>query len=256
MKPDEGFPPGTWDRMAAYLRSVPKLVGEKPKAILIISGHWTEPVPTIYSPTESKLLFDYHGFPEHTYQLKYPVATDRGVASETKRLLAAAGFGMAGGGIPENTDRGYDHGVFIPLMVAYPEADVPLVQLSLVEGYDPATHLKMGQALAPLREQGVLIVASGMSYHNLRRFFSPTGNEAAAQFDVWLNDAVTTPDVREREEELLKWRSAPSAVESHPEDEHLLPLLVAAGAAGEDLGRRTYSDIVFGKAQSAFVFGG
>jgi aromatic ring-opening dioxygenase catalytic subunit (LigB family) len=136
----------------------------------------------------------------------------------------------------------------------YPEADIPVVQLSLRADLDPAAHIAIGQALAPLRDEGVLIVGSGMSYHNLRQFWSDD-TEPARHFDAWLSDAVEDSDPASRNARLEAWSRAPGAQASHPRSEHLLPLMVAAGAAGTDRGQRTYSDRVFGKAISGFRFG-
>ena len=139
-------------------------------------------------------------------------------------------------------------------MLIYPNADIPIVQLSLQENLDPAEHIAIGKALAPLRDQGVLIVGSGMSYHNLREFFK--GNEEASKsFDVWLNDTVTKQSTDERNQKLIAWDNAPSARACHPREDHLIPLMVAIGAADGDVGRNVYSDVIFGKTVSCFQFG-
>ena len=252
MDPMPGLPPDLWDRMASYLGGIDASLGARPRAVLVVSGHWEAPRPTANAAARPSLLFDYHGFPEHTYRLTYPVAGSPALAARVAGLIGAAG--MASG---EDAARGLDHGVFVPLKVMYPSADVPLVQLSLDRNRDPATHLAIGRALAPLRDEGVLIVASGMSYHNLREFFAdrPAANRPAEAFDQWLNDAVTASDIEARNQMLTDWLEAPGARESHPTPEHLLPLMVAAGAAGGDIGRRTYHDRLLGKPVSAFQFG-
>jgi aromatic ring-opening dioxygenase catalytic subunit (LigB family) len=197
-------------------------------------------------------LFDYHGFPEHTYRLAYPAAGSPELAARVRALLANAGITA-----DEDTARGYDHGVFVPFLLAFPQADIPVVQLSLRADLDPAAHLAIGRALAPLRDEGVLIVGSGMSYHNLREFWStrPQDVEAAEHFDTWLTAAVENRESAARDAQLTTWADAPGARAAHPRSEHLLPLMVAAGAGGPDRGRRTYSDRVFGKAVSGFQFG-
>ena len=248
MRPGEGSPTGTWDSMGAYLKGIAATLPERPKAILIISGHWEERLPTIYAPAVAKLLFDYSGFPDYTYHLRYPAASDAAVAARVKQLLETTGFACG-----EDSDRGFDHGVFIPLMLMYPDADVPVVQLSLEAGYDAARHLAMGRALAPLRNEGVLIIGSGMSYHNLRAFGDARENQAAAEFDEWLFAAVTNTPLRAGA--FTNWASAPGALRAHPQPEHLIPLFVAAGAALEEPAVRDYSDRVFGKAVSGFRFG-
>jgi aromatic ring-opening dioxygenase catalytic subunit (LigB family) len=238
--------------MEAYLAGIDRSLGGKPEAILVISGHWEAPRPTVNSAEHPPLLFDYSGFPEETYRLTYPVAGNPALAARVRDLLRGRGIAS-----DEDGTRGLDHGVFIPFKVMYPAADVPVVQLSLDRSRDAAAHLAIGSALAPLRDEGVLIVGSGMSYHNLRDLFSdsPASNRAAADFDGWLLDAVTEPHPGERRTRLAGWRTAPGARASHPTPEHLLPLLVAAGAAGDDPGGRSYSDRLLGKAVSAFQFG-
>ncbi len=240
--------PHLWDGLAAYLRGIPDALGAVPKAVLVVSGHWETAEPTLNVAEKPGLLFDYHGFPEHTYRLKYPVPGAPELAGRVRALLADAGIESAVDG-----RRGLDHGVFVPFLLIYPRADVPMLQMSLQRGLDPSLHLRLGRALAPLRSQGVLIVGSGMSYHNLAAMFSGTGAEAAAAFDSWLNDSVRDPGTRDAR--LAAWRSAPGGRESHPREEHLLPLMVAAGAADGDAGVRTFSGAIAGKALSAFQFG-
>jgi aromatic ring-opening dioxygenase catalytic subunit (LigB family) len=248
MDPPPMFP-HLWDGLAQYLRGIDGTLGVKPKAVLIVSGHWETTQPTLNIAERPHLLFDYYGFPAHTYHLTYPVAGAPDLAPRVRALLADAGFESG-----VDADRGLDHGVFIPFLLVYPHADVPIMQLSLQKSLDPALHLRIGKALAPLRDEGVLIVGSGMSYHNLRALYSPQGGAAAASFDAWLGDAVLDP--QGRDEKLSAWRRAPGGVEAHPREEHLIPLMVAAGAADGDAGVRTFSGSIAGKALSAFQFGG
>lgn len=251
MEPFPGYPPTLWDNMAAYLRGIPATVGHQPDAILVISGHWERDRPTVLTADRHTLLFDYYGFPEHTYRLTYPARGSEKVAVRVRKLLGA-------GGMPaeEEHQRGLDHGVFVPFKLIYPDADVPIVQLSLLHSLDPAMHLAMGRAIAPLRNEGVLIVGSGNSYHNLSEFFSPNPDAGAlsAQFDEWLGAAIQAAPA-ERERLLAHWHEAPGARASHPRAEHLLPLMVAAGAAGDDRGRVTYREQMFGKMFSGYQFG-
>jgi len=251
MDPMPGFPPTLWDKLAAYLRGIPAVIGQRPKAVLVISGHWECPLPTVLNVEKHTLLFDYYGFPEHTYHLTYPAPGSAEVAARVRELLAQAGISSE-----EEHERGLDHGVFVPFKLIYPGADVPIVQLSLLHNLDARQHLAMGHALAPLRDEGVLIVGSGNSYHNLREFFSPSKDAGAssAQFDAWLGAAVAAPPA-ERERLLTTWHDAPGARASHPRVEHLLPLMVVAGAAGNDAGRVTYREEMFGKMFSACQFG-
>lgn len=235
--------------MAAWLSRLHKLAGGRPEAVVVISGHWEEPEFTVNAGAHPPLLFDYYGFPEHTYRLEYPAPGSPALAREICDLLEAAG-------IPTQQDctRGFDHGVFIPFKLIYPEADIPIVQLSLKEGLDPAEHIAAGRAIAPLRERGVLIVGSGMSYHNLREM----GRDVRAvsdQWDAWLTDAVCAPSAAIRSERLSRWQEAPGARRAHPREEHLIPLMIAAGAGSDDLGSKVFTDHVVGTTVSAFQFG-
>jgi len=247
MDPPKNYP-HMWDGLAAYLRGIDGSLGVRPKAVLVISGHWETPQPTVNIADRPKLLFDYYGFPEHTYRLKYPVAGAPDLEPRVRSLLAGAGFELA-----VESKRGLDHGVFVPFLLIYPRADVPIMQLSLLQSLDPGVHLAIGRALAPLRERGILIVGSGMSYHNLAAMFSGRGAEAAASFDEWLGEAVQDPQTRDTN--LTSWRSAPGGRESHPREEHLIPLMVAAGAADGDSGVRSFGESIAGKAISGFQFG-
>jgi len=245
-------PPDTWDRQRAFLEALPGTLPERPKALLVISGHWEAPVFTVLSNPAPPLLYDYSGFPAHTYRLEWPAPGDPGLARRVRALLEGAGFETA-----EDAARGYDHGVFVPLKVAFPAADIPTVQLSLRADLDPAAHLAAGRALAPLRDEGVLIVGSGNSYHNLTRMMrAMRGGEAGEvhglAFDRWLTGAVTRSDPEERNTLLAQWTVAPGARDAHPREEHLIPIHVAAGA---DRGVKTLEDHVLGVVESAFRFG-
>jgi aromatic ring-opening dioxygenase catalytic subunit (LigB family) len=242
-------PPDTWNRMAEWLRGIPGSLPEPPTALLVVSAHWEAPVPTVTSSSETPLLYDYGGFPAHTYQLQWPAPGSPDLAARVQRLLASAGIAAAA-----DARRGFDHGVFIPLKVAYPTPSIPTVQLSLRAGLDPLEHLAMGRALAPLRDEGVLIVGSGMSYHNMRGFMAPRTAEVSARFDDWLATTVAA-EPSARDAALARWSSAPLARECHPREEHLLPLMVAAGAAGADVGERVFRDQVMGAVVSAVRFG-
>ncbi|MBC8067411.1 MAG: dioxygenase [Deltaproteobacteria bacterium] len=236
--------------LATYLRGLPDLPASPPRALLVISAHWEEGRPTVTNGPQPPLLFDYYGFPAESYQLTWPAPGEPALAARVQELLVAAGIPSAA-----NAERGFDHGTFVPLKLAYPDADIPTVQLSLVAGLDPAQHLALGRALVPLRDEGVFIVGSGMSYHNMRGFSDPRASAHAEAFDRWLADAVeAAPSDRDRA--LGRWANAPSARACHPREEHLLPLMVVAGAAGEDRGRAAFRGQVFGKQTSAFHFGG
>lgn len=245
-------PADTWSRMAAWLRSIPELVRSRPKALLVISGHWEAPQFTVNAQVAPPLLYDYAGFPPHTFELEYPAPGSPELAAEVRALLDTAGIANEAEHI-----RGLDHGVFIPMKVAFPAADLPIAQLSLKRGLNPAEHLALGRALAPLRHSGVLIIGSGMSYHNMHRFrFDDAALDPdSVRFDEWLAETAGLP-AEIREQRLTEWAAAPGGRASHPREEHLLPLHVVAGAAGDDAGRRVFQDRVIGSMQSAFMFGG
>ncbi|HKO53900.1 MAG TPA: class III extradiol ring-cleavage dioxygenase, partial [Polyangiaceae bacterium] len=173
--------------LASYLRSVASVPKSPPRAVLVISAHWEEELPTVTSNAKPPLLFDYYGFPPESYEITWPAPGEPALARRVRELLAGAGFESA-----ENSERGFDHGTFVPLKLAYPEANVPTVQLSLKRGLDPNEHLALGRALAPLRDEGVFIVGSGMTFHNLRAF-GPQSSKTAEAFDGWLRASVPLP---------------------------------------------------------------
>jgi aromatic ring-opening dioxygenase catalytic subunit (LigB family) len=242
-------PPDTWKNLAAWLAALAGSIGVVPKAVVVISGHWETPELSVTGSEHPALIYDYQGFPPHTYQLRYAAPGAPELARQIAGLLGEAGFAAR-----VDAERGFDHGTFIPFKVIYPNADVPIVQLSLKAALDPWLHIAVGRALEPLRKQGVLIVGSGMSYHNLRGFGDQFGR-ASDEFDAWLTGAVCAPDAEMRNQKLEHWQTAPQARLAHPREEHLLPLMVASGAAGQDLGRRMFTDRVMGVTVSAYRFG-
>ena len=244
-----GPPDPMWRPMQAYLAGLIASLPERPRSILMISGHWETPGLTVHVGAAPPLLFDYHGFPPHTYRLRWNAPGAPDVARRAAALLRDAGHPVA-----EEGRRGWDHGVFIPMMVADPAADIPLAQLSLRADLDPAAHIAIGRALAPLRDEGVLIVGSGMSFHNLRAR-GPQVTPVAAEWDAALADAVTDPDPARRAARVAAWHALPHARFAHPEAEHLLPLMVALGAGGDGPAIRDYRDVVLGWAVSGFRFG-
>jgi aromatic ring-opening dioxygenase catalytic subunit (LigB family) len=247
----EWNPPHAWDKMAFFLKGLSSTLPEKPKAIVMISAHWLEKTITVTGALNPDLIYDYYGFPEHTYELKYPAKGDPELAQKIVEVLEVAN-------IPANIDstRGFDHGMFIPMMLMFPNADIPTVQVSLNSNLDPQTQINLGQALEKLRDQGVLIIGSGMSFHNMRAYGNPEFRSISDEFDDWLTKTVESKP-QERHQALIEWANAPSARLSHPpaQEEHLLPLMVVAGAASKELGRKVFSDRVLETTISAYVFG-
>ncbi len=222
--------------LRAYLATMADDLPRPPRAILCVSAHWEQSVPTVQSAPRPPMLYDYGGFPAEAYTYQWNAPGDPEAAALVRDHLGSAGFDTAA-----DDRRGFDHGAFVPLMVPFPEANIPTFQVSLLGSLDPQQHLAMGRALAPLRKQGILIVGSGMSYHNMRGFGAArqggAGRRQVAEdskaFDDWMvESALAAPS--ERAQRLAEWSQAPAARACHPREEHLLPLMVAAGAAEED----------------------
>ena len=245
-----GGPADTWKATETWLRGLAESLSRRPKAIVVVSGHWEESTFTASTATAPSMIYDYTGFPPHTYQLKYPAPGDSRLAERIVELLKAAG-------LPARTDpsRGFDHGIFIPFLLVFPDADIPVVPLSLKGDLDPAEHLAAGRALRALRDEGVLIVGSGMSYHNMRAFSTPAATAPSEAFDRWLTAAVSDEDLEHRWQSLAHWDQAPAARNAHPREEHLLPLMVAAGAAADDKGEQVFSDVAMMARLSGYRFG-
>lgn len=243
-----GVPTSELEPLAAYWRSVRALPATKPKAVLVVSAHWEARVPTVMSSPHPPMLYDYYGFPPDSYAITWPAPGDPKLAARVRELLERAGFATA-----EDRERGFDHGTFTPLKQTYPDADLPVVQLSLKAGLDAAEHLRIGRALAPLRDEGVFLIGSGDTFHNLRSF-GPAAYEPSLKFNEWLSQAMTG-EPAERDRQLTQWASAPFARLCHPREEHLIPLMVIAGAAGSDVGVVTWSGTFLGTQQTGYHFG-
>lgn len=238
-----------WDRTADFLRGLLATLPHPPKGVVVISGHWEEAVFTASTAAKPDMIFDYYGFPPHTYELDYPARGAPDLARRVVDLIRAEGLPAA------TTDsRGFDHGIFVPFLLIDPQAQLPIVPLSLKSDLDPQEHLRVGRALAALRDEGILIVGSGMSFHNMRAFRSPAAAEPSMIFDAWLTETLTA-DPETRWNGLTQWSQAPAGRASHPREEHLIPLMVAAGAADRDPGTRPFSDTVMYADVSAFRFG-
>jgi aromatic ring-opening dioxygenase catalytic subunit (LigB family) len=234
--------------MVDFMRELPSKL-RKPDAILVISAHWEESVPTLLGAGNPELFYDYYGFPDEAYEITYPAPGSPELAGRIADLLSKRS-------IPSRIDpeRGYDHGLFIPLKLMYPEADIPSLQLSLVRGLDPAAHLALGGALSGLMSENILIIGSGFSFHNLRAFSWEGGSEKPdSQNDVfqkWLIDVCIGP-YAQGERQLIDWEKAPFARYCHPREEHLLH--VCAGMA-EKPAQLVFDDYIFGKRAVAFLW--
>lgn len=223
---DEGH-----QQMVACLQSVVTKI-EKPSAIVVISAHWEEKIPTITAAPTPPLIYDYYGFPEESYSIQYPCPGEPKLASQIHALLDDAGIASR-----LDAERGYDHGLFVPLKIMYPDADIPCIQISLQNNLDPAAHVKIGQALQGLQDDNILIIGSGFSFHNMKAFFGAQSSEMKTlneSFEGWLLETCCSPELSEdeRTERLIHWAQAPGARFCHPREEHLLPLHVCYGVAG------------------------
>lgn len=236
--------------LEASLKEMPNQLPKRPSAILMISGHWETDDFAVMSSANPPMVYDYFGFPPETYEVTYPAPGAPDLAQHTLDLITAAG-------LPARLDPeiGFDHGTFAPLAVMYPEADVPVFQVSMRHNYDPAQHIALGRALAPLRDQGVVIIGSGLSYHNLR-LMNQTAREPSEAFDGWLNTALALP-AEDRTKALENWEQAPHARTCHTKEDHFVPLFTALGAAENDPATRIYhqKDIFGGVTASGFRFG-
>ncbi len=247
----EWNPPTVWQKMGEFLATLADSLPQRPRAIVLISAHWLDSTFSVTSGAQPELIYDYYGFPPDTYELRYPAPGEPQLAARIVELLNQAQLPAQ-----SNPHRDFDHGMFIPLKLMFPNADIPVVQLSLHNGLTPQTHLQAGRALASLRDKDVLVIGSGMSFHNMRGYGDPRFGPISDEFDQWLRTTIESAP-QQRNQFLLGWAQAPAARLCHPPgaEEHLLPLMVVAGAATDDIGQCIFSDRVLETTLSAFRFG-
>jgi 4,5-DOPA dioxygenase extradiol len=237
--------------MIRFMEELPSRF-RKPEAILVISAHWEENTVTLMGSPNPSMFYDYYGFPPEAYAIDYPAHGNPGLAERLMGMLKEAG-------ILAHIDphRGFDHGLFIPLKMMYPLADIPALQLSLLHSLDPSAHLSLGKALRPLLEENILVIGSGFSFHNLGAFSwggMDTPDPANDAFQNWLIETCTRlPSQDQREKRLAEWEKAPSARYCHPREEHLLPLHVCTGMAGSQA-ELVFDDRILGKRSVAFLW--
>ncbi len=242
------------EKLAIFLEEIHGRLGE-PSAILVISAHWEEAQPTITSGASPSLIYDYYGFPAEAYRVKYPAPGEPRLANHARELMKIAGIRAR-----LDESRGFDHGLFVPLKIMYPSANIPCIQLSLLKNLSPGEHIALGKSLAALRQENVLVVGSGMSFHNMKGFLAPGngGDAEDVEFDRWLVETCTSenlgPEIREGR--LAEWASAPWARFCHPREEHLLPLHVCYGVACKETpsAEMVFNDEVLGRRVSAFLW--
>jgi 4,5-DOPA dioxygenase extradiol len=230
--------------MVDFMLQLPSRL-KRPDAILVISAHWEERAATLLGAKNPPMFYDYYGFPEEAYEITYPAPGSPELAVRIAGLLEK-------NSVPARIDseRGFDHGLFIPLKLMYPQSDIPSLQLSLLRGLDPAAHIALGKALRDLMGENILVVGSGFSFHNMRAFFGQAMNApdpANDAFQDWLIEVCAGPIPQSaREQRLIEWEKAPSARYCHPREEHLLPLHVCLGIADKPA-EVVFDDRILGK---------
>jgi len=235
--------------MSRFLQAWPATT-VKPEAIVVISAHWEEPVVSITAAAAPPMLFDYHGFPPEAYEYRYPAAGDPALAARVQTLLQQSGIDAR-----LDSQRGFDHGLFVPLLLMYPAADIPCIQVSLAASLDAGEHVRLGQALAGLKNENLLFLGSGFSFHNMQALMSKRDDSIDPRnqaFETWLAQTCSDPGLAEAERatRLIEWQQAPHARYCHPREEHLLPLQVCYGIG------QGPAAIVFQQAVAGFVASG
>ncbi len=237
--------------MVAFMRQLPSRL-KRPKAILVISAHWEEDQATLLGAEKPAMFYDYYGFPDEAYEITYPAPGSPELANRIVELLSQKNIAAH-----IDPQRGFDHGVFIPLKLMYPQADIPALQLSLLRGLDPVAHVNLGSALRTLMHENILVIGSGFSFHNMRQFVwhgKNTPDPANDDFQNWLIEVCAGPiSQSEREQRLIDWQKAPSARYCHPREEHLIPLLVCLGMANK-VATVIFDDYILGKRGVAFLW--
>lgn len=238
--------------MVSHLQSLATEI-PKPKQIIVFSAHWETDNVTITSADSHPLLYDYYGFPAESYAIKYPVAAATSLADAVTTAFQKQQMNPQ-----QELVRGYDHGVWVPLKIMYPEADIPVVQVSLLNNLSPADHIAIGKALVSLDLSDTLVIGSGFSFHNMRAFFAPETAETKAMntdFEAWLQQTLLSEEMSEaaRSEQLSQWLKAPHAKYCHPREEHLIPLHVCYGLAQRQADKH-YATTILNKQASTFLW--
>ncbi|AFJ02520.1 Putative cytoplasmic protein [Methylophaga frappieri] len=238
--------------MVMGLQAIAKQI-RKPSAIIVVSAHWESKQAAVTAAAKPALLYDYNGFPPAAYQIEYPCQGHPLLAEAIKNKLNQAGISCRA-----DSKRGFDHGLFVPLKIMYPQADIPCVQLSLFSHLDPLLHINLGRALQQIADPDLLLIGSGFSFHNMRAFFTPETSataQANREFEQWLHDTCQNPGMTElqRSQALINWQNASHAEFCHPRAEHLMPLHVCYGFA-ESACTRAYSLSILDKRASMYLW--
>lgn len=240
-----------FDKLESSLVAIRNDWGDAVRAVLVISGHWETAEFAVSSGAFPGMVFDYYGFPEHLYRIKYDAPGSPELAKRVRAMLQAGGFPCE-----SDPERGFDHGTFSLMKPVYPNGEMPIVQLSIKQDFDPYAHFSIGRLLAPLRDEAVVIIGSGSSFHNLG-LRGPAAIEPSRRFDDWMQETLLQCSTAERRQRVAGWMFAPDARIAHPREDHLIPLMVALGAAEEERAARIYhqADFMGGWALSSFRFG-
>ena len=232
-----------------FLKKIPEQL-EPPETIIIISAHWEQSIPTLTASDSPPLIYDYYGFPPEAYEIDYPAPGNPRMAKKLLSILEEQR-------IHAQLDKrwGFDHGMYVPLRLMYPDAQIPCVQLSLINGLDPLQHINMGRALRKIVNKRTLVLGSGFSFHNMKTFGETGKDPKNIEFDHWLSETMTDPELSPstRENRLIQWENAPHARYCHPREEHLLPLHVCYGIAGMPA-KLVFHGSVLGKKSCAFLW--
>ncbi|MBT0569575.1 dioxygenase [Curvibacter sp. CHRR-16] len=237
-----------FDLLRQHLSKLLATLPTRPDAIVLCSAHWEEPTFTVSTANQPGMLFDYYGFPPHTYQLNYPAPGHPTLAKQILQTLADADIPSL-----SNTSRGYDHGVFVPMLIVDPATDIPVVMVSIQNNMDVHEHYRLGQALATLREQNILVMGSGNIWHG--PLMREELRAPSMAFNAWLAQAMAIPSSPERLEQLRQWHTAPYANMAHPHPDHLMPAIVIAGAGADDPGTMIFQDVIGGVCIASYRFG-
>lgn len=237
--------------MVDFMTRLPSQI-RRPDAILVISAHWEESAATLLGAQNPSMFYDYYGFPDKAYEITYPAPGNPELANRIAGFIKDNNISVR-----IDSERGFDHGLFIPLKLMYPQADIPALQISLVSGLNPGVHIALGKALRELMNENILVIGSGFSFHNMGAF-SWQGNgkpdPANDAFQNWLIEGCTASKPQsEREKRLIEWEKAPSARYCHPREEHLLPLHVCLGMADKPA-KLIFDDRILGKRAVAFLW--
>lgn len=238
-------------QMVLFMKRIAQTI-KKPEAIVVVSAHWEESVPTIIGSPEPPLLYDYYGFPEEAYSIHYDLPGNPNLAQQVQELLSDSRIDAK-----IELTRGFDHGVFIPLMLMYPEGSIPTIQISLIKGLNPQKHMEIGKALRKLRNENMLIVGSGFSFHNMNAFTWANDNVRDQKNDLFQDHLIKTctnaDSIEANLVSLIEWENYPNARYCHPREEHMLPLHVCMGVA-ESTGRIVFDDYILGKRAIAVMW--